>query len=77
MGVAEVGILELADVEAYAHGIVALQVKHVLNGAALGIACALGYVVHLEPIAASLLGEEEKRVVHGGGIYILGKVLLA
>ena len=74
---AELGVAQLAYVEAGVHGVVGHNVEHVLYGTALGVLRALGNVVHLEPVAASLGGEEEHGVVHRGGIDVLNEVGIA
>ena len=54
-----------------------LDVEHILDSAALGVLVALGDLVALLPVAASLLGEEEQRVVHRGRIDIFCEVVVA
>ncbi len=57
-------------------GVVGLDVEHVLDSAAFGVFRAFGYLVDFEPVAASLLGEEEHVVVHRSGIDVLDEVFV-
>ena len=77
VALAEVGISQLAYVQAGIDGVVGLDVEHVLNGASLGVLCAFGQFIHLQPVAASLCREEEHRVVHRGRIDVFDEVSFA
>ena len=57
-------------------GIVSLDVEQVLYCPTLRVLGALGNLIALEPVAPTLLGEEQQRVVHCGRIYIFGEVLV-
>ncbi len=77
MGIDELCVVEALQTEEGIHLVVVLDVEEVLDGTSLGVAVALGNLITLEPVATSLLGEEEHRLVHGGGIDVLGEVLVA
>ena len=77
VGVEELRIVEVLDAQYGIDGIIGLDVEQVLDGTSLGVLGSLGNLVALEPVAAALLGEEEQRVVHRGGIDILGEVGIA
>ena len=51
--------------------------EQVLNSAALRCAATLRYLVHLEPVAKSLLREEQHGRVHIGHIDMLYEIFLA
>ena len=77
MAVDELSVVQASEAEECIHLVIALDVEEVLDGTTLGVAVALRNLVTLQPIASSLLGEEEHRLVHGGRINILGEVLVA
>ena len=54
-----------------------LDIDHVLQRTALGLAVALWQLVYLGPIEATLLGEEHHGRVHIRLVYILDEVLIA
>ena len=56
------------------HLIVGINVEHVLDGTSLRVLGTLGDFIYLEPIATSLLREENHRIVHGGHIDVLYEV---
>ena len=76
VGLQELFVVEVLDAQNCIDGIIRLNVEHILDGATLGVLVALGNLVTLLPVATALLGEEQQRVVHGGGIDILGKVVV-
>ena len=57
--------------------IVRLQLQQVLDGTSFRILGALRNLVHLQPIATSLLSEEQYVVVVSGGIYVFYEILVA
>ena len=73
----EVLVVELPDVEACVDAVVGLYVEHVLDGAPLRGLVAFWDVIHLQPVAATLLREEQHRVVHRGTIDVLDEVAVA
>ena len=77
MTVDELGIVQTSETEERIHLVIAVDIEKVLDGTALRVAVALRNLVTLQPIASSLLGKEEHRLVHGGRINILGEVLVA
>ena len=77
MALEELLVGELLYAQHSVDGVVALDVEHILYGTSLRGAVALGQLVALHPVAASLLCEEEHHVVHRCGIDILGEVAVA
>ena len=77
MAVEELTVVEVLDTQYGIDGIVRLDVEQVLYRPTLRVLRSLGYFIALEPVAPALLCEEQQRIVHGGGIYILGEVLIA
>ena len=58
-------------------GIIAFNIEHILYSATLTVAVSLRNFKALQPVAASLLREEEHRLMHGCRINELCKVLFA
>src|SRR5262249_32975150 len=67
--------LEVADRDAGGHGLALGQGEHVHDGLALGLAPALGNLVHLEPVHLALVREEEQIRVGGGDEEVLDDIL--
>ena len=76
MIVDELGIVQTTQAEECVHLVIALDVEEVLDGTSLRVAVALRNLIALEPVATSLLGEEEHRLVHSSWIDVLGEVLV-
>src|SRR5574344_458183 len=74
MAVEELLVIKLLDTQYSIDGIITLYIEQVLDGAALRGAVTLRYLIALQPEAASLLCEEEQRIVHRGRIDIFRKV---
>ena len=72
----ELSIIQSLQSEECVYLIIALNVEEVLDCTTLGIAITLWNLVTLQPVAATLLGEEQHRLVHCCRIDILGKVLI-
>ena len=53
-----------------------IEGEHILYGPSLGVFVAFRNLITLHPVAAALLGEEEHRLVHRGGIDKFGEVLV-
>ena len=70
-------VVESAEAEKSVDRIVRLDIEEVLDGASLEILIAVGYLIALKPVAASLACEEQHGLVHCGRIDKLGEVLLA
>ena len=77
MGLDKLFIVKTTEAQKGVDRVVALNVEHVLYGAALEVFVALRNLVTLEPVATTLACEEQHGLMHGGGIDILGKVLFA
>ena len=77
MRTAEIGILQVLNVEAGIHAVIGLNIEHILNSASLRRATALFNFIDAKPIATSLIREEEHRIVHRSLIDGLDKVAIA
>ena len=77
VGVEKFLVVELLDAEHGIDLIVGLNVQEVLDGTTFRVLVAFRNLVALLPIAASLLCEEEQRVMHRGRIDILCEVVVA
>ena len=77
MAVDELLVIEVLDAHECVDGVVGVDVEHVLYGPSFGVLGPFGYFIDFQPVAASLLCEEEHGVVHGGGIDVLYEVLVA
>ena len=77
VAVDELLVVKSLESEECVHAVVALYIEQVLYCPALAALVALRYFVALEPVAPSLLGEENHGVVHCGRIYIFGEILFA
>ena len=59
------------------HAVILVNLEQVLDGASLRVLRTLGNLIYLQPVATSLLGEEEHVVVVGGGVDVFDEVLVA
>ena len=62
MTVDELGIVQTSETEESIHLVIAVDIEEVLDGTALRVAVALRNLIALQPVATSLLGEEEHSV---------------
>ena len=76
MAVDELSVIQASEAEECIHLVIVLDVEEILDGTALGVAVTLRNLVALQPVAATLLGEEQHGLVHGSRIDILGEVLI-
>ncbi len=66
---------EVAHGHAGGHPLALAQGQEIDHGLALGLAPALGHLVHLEPVHLAEVGEEQQRRVGGGHEEVLDDVL--
>ena len=76
MGIDKLRIIEVLDAQYSIDGIIWFNVQHVLDSTTLRVLVTLGNLITLLPVAASLLGKEEQRVMHRGRIDILREVVV-
>ena len=77
MRFAEVGVIEVLNLDKCIDLVVGIDIDHILYRTTLRYASTFGYIIYLNPVATSLLGEEENIIVHCGGIDILYEVFIA
>ena len=76
MVVDELCIIQTSQAEESVHLVIALNIEQVLDSSSLRIAVTLWNLIALEPVAASLLREEQHGLVHGSRIDELREVLI-
>src|SRR5574344_772577 len=72
----EFRIIEFLNSQECVHIIIRLNIKHILYSTTLRVFSTLRYFINFQPIATSLLCEEEHRIVHRCRINIFGEVLI-
>ena len=77
MRVAEVGIIKVLDLDKCVDLVVGIDIDHILYRTTFRYSSTFGYIIYLNPVAASLLGEEENVIVHCSRIDVLYEVLIA
>ena len=68
---------QLLDADESLDLVVGFDIEQVLDGAAFRVLCAFRNLVHLQPIATALGGEEEQRGVHRRGVDVFDEILVA
>ena len=77
MGGVEFRISEVFHADEGIDAVVLIDLEQILDGTSLAVFRHLGDFIHLQPVAAALLGEEEHVVMVGCRIDILDEVLVA